>query len=300
MLLLAFLAACEHGDPGGGLSNIVFGTLAGQPDFDEQSLKAPNLYTQADRKEPSRYNFPVCAAVAGNATVLPAVATPLPTTKLSNDSIGQCVYSVLDKLDTVYGDYESDIYLAANSTGLLADLSVLGLGAAATVSSSKTTKTIMAAIITAVTGAKTAIDTDLLYKNSITNLINTMRSNRNGQKATMIRRLAANPPTIGTNSVRPYGSLAEASYDLVEYFEAGTLVSAMISLQDTTATKSSACKREVKEAKTGASPVDPEQQGRSAAAAMVAPDGTTSAQAQIEAAIKATASSAKNQATCSD
>jgi hypothetical protein len=299
LILPALLATagCDHGStPLSGIENTLFGTIAGQPDFDETTLKVPELYAAVNKS--GQPIFPLCQLADPK---YPDAAGKIP----------DCVYSVMDKIDTVYGDYESDVYLAANGANLLADLSVLGLSAASTVAGSKSTKTTFSAIITAVTGTKTALDTDILYKNSITNVINTMRTERSKQKAIILGRLnvmlhetdsapAASSPSakrttdptaarpirlaaassaetqgIGTpppaderqpdesanadadtgadDNVKPlkYVSLAEASQDLVTYFEVGTLVSAMISLQNTTSSKATACKKTADSAKQG-------------------------------------------------
>jgi len=301
LILPALLATagCDHGaTPLSGIENTLFGTIAGQPDFDETTLKVPELYAAVNKS--GQPIFPLCQLAD-------------PKYQDAAGKIPDCVYSVMDKVDTVYGDYESDVYLAANGTNLLADLSVLGLSAASTVAGSKSTKTTFSAIITAVTGTKTALDTDILYKNSITNVINTMRTERSKQKAIILGRLnvmlhetdsaptngspsakrmtgpraarpirlaaasaaetqgiGAPPPADGRqpdesanadadiaseadDSVKPqkYVSLAEASQDLVMYFEVGTLVSAMISLQNTTSSKATACKKTADSAKQG-------------------------------------------------
>ncbi len=127
-----------------------------------------------------------------------------------------------------------------NGGNAAADIAGLGLGLAGTISPGEAVKTLLAAIGTSVAGAKTTIDADYLYKQSIEMVINQMEADRNAQFALMIQEMQGDTDTYGYN---------EAMDDLLKYYAYGTWERAITSLQTATAANANACQAAVTTAK---------------------------------------------------
>jgi hypothetical protein len=117
------------------------------------------------------------------------------------------------------------------------------LGLAGTISPGEAVKTLLAAIGTSVAGAKTTIDADYLYKQSIELVINQMEADRNAEFALMIAEMQSDIDAYGYN---------EAMDDLLKYYAAGTWDRAITSLQTATAANANACQAAVTMAKVDA------------------------------------------------
>jgi hypothetical protein len=225
---LLVLAGCV--DP-----TAILSPIRGQPDFDVDSLRLPALIG-----EPANTTTPQ-PPVIGFQTVCAEIAkgVGLYSGYYKNPGLTNCAYAAMSAVDTAYDQYETNLLLAVNYGSLAADLATLGLSAASTVAAAKATKTVLSATITAITGAKTAVDTDLLYKSSVTNVINAMEKDR-AKVENSIANALKTPESY---------SIGQLSDDLVNYYQAGTFVRGIVSLQGTTSAQAKACKQKAEHTK---------------------------------------------------
>jgi ABC-type phosphate transport system auxiliary subunit len=101
------------------------------------------------------------------------------------------------------------------------DLALLGLTAATTLSHGEALKTTLAAVSTAVAGARTAVDKDILVSQTIQVLQSQMEASRLAIKNRILANLLLNTATY---------TLATGLSDLEDYYRAGTLAGALESL----------------------------------------------------------------------
>ena len=143
-----------------------------------------------------------------------------------------CVNSLKSIIDDKYRPYRVSLHRLVNGGNAAADVISLGLGGATTAAVGAATKTILAAMNTAVTGTKTALDADFLYKQSIEMVINQMDADRSAQYAIMQQAM--------NNEISGY-TLAEGKNDLLRYYLDGTWDHAITALQVQTAANTAAC-----------------------------------------------------------
>jgi hypothetical protein len=132
-------------------------------------------------------------------------------------------------------DLEYSVYFAKLTTdyqlgNLAGDLAILGLTASSTLAPAAVTKTVLSATSTAVTGAKAAIDKDVLLAHTIQILQNQMETSRTHIKNSILASL-----NDSLTSHTPY-TYWEALSDLEAYYRAGTLPGALEALQAATGT----------------------------------------------------------------
>jgi len=128
------------------------------------------------------------------------------------------------EIDLEYQVYFSRLTNDSQLGNLAGDLALLGLTASSTLAPAIVTKTVLSATSTAVTGAKTAVDQDVLLSHTIQILQSQMETSR----ALIRNRILANfniktPPAI------PYNYWTALS-DLEEYYSAGTIPGALEAL----------------------------------------------------------------------
>jgi len=128
--------------------------------------------------------------------------------------------------DLEYHKYEAKLTRDLQEEGLAATLAILGLTSAATLVEAASTKTILSATATAVTGADKAFSDKVLLSNTIQALQAQMRADRQTQAAAIFLRMAT--------PVDQY-TLPMALSDVDKYYQAGTLASALIGLNKTVA-----------------------------------------------------------------
>jgi hypothetical protein len=128
--------------------------------------------------------------------------------------------------DLEYHKYEAKLTRDLQEEGLGATLAILGLTSAATLVDAASTKSILSATATAVTGADKAFSDKVLLSNTIQALQVQMRADRQTQAAVIFAKMAT--------PIDEY-TLPMALSDVDKYYQAGTLASALVGLNKTVA-----------------------------------------------------------------
>lgn len=126
----------------------------------------------------------------------------------------------------------------ANGGNAAADISVLGLTTAATGPVGATTGKVLTGITAFITGSKSVINQDILYKQTIENIIYQMDTDR----ATRLTNINTSMSGVGY-------TLAQAKDDLLLYFAAGTWDDAITSMQTTLASNQANCQAQADQSK---------------------------------------------------
>jgi hypothetical protein len=138
--------------------------------------------------------------------------------------------------DIQYHYYEARLTREMQEEGLGATLATLGLTTASTLVGSAGTKTVLSAVATAVVGADKAYNEKQLLSNTIQALQSQMRADRRTQAAViyakMLKEAGNNTKTI--TPIYEY-TLPMALSDADNYYQAGTIASALIGLSKTLA-----------------------------------------------------------------
>lgn len=138
--------------------------------------------------------------------------------------------------DIQYHYYEARLTREMQEEGLGATLATLGLTTASTLVGSAGTKTVLSGVATAVVGADKAYNEKLLLSNTIQALQSQMRADRKTQAAViyakMFKETGVNTKTI--TPIHEY-TLPMALSDADNYYQAGTIASALIGLSKTLA-----------------------------------------------------------------
>jgi hypothetical protein len=138
--------------------------------------------------------------------------------------------------DMEYHSYEARLTREMQDEGMLATATSIGLTTAATLVSPAQTKTILAAIATAVTGLDKAYNEKELLSNAMQALQSQMRADRKTQAGVIFAKMfkdAGNNTKILTPIVEY--TLPMALSDADGYYQAGTIASALIGLSKTVA-----------------------------------------------------------------
>jgi hypothetical protein len=163
----------------------------------------------------------------------------------------QIAYKVMGDIENSYGMFE--VKLTTNRAAIMtsSDAVQLGLAAATGVVGSVDVKDILAASLTAFQGTRTSFDKHYFQEKTTEALIAQMRASRRSLQA----RLMLN---LGTRDVRSYPFEA-AWMDLVQYYYAGTVPSALTELASKAGSDAQAAGIEVKEAAEQLTPATPKQ-----------------------------------------
>ncbi|MBI4326239.1 MAG: hypothetical protein HY674_13390 [Chloroflexi bacterium] len=113
-----------------------------------------------------------------------------------------------------YRDFEAKLFSGRESFHTAADFIELGLAGATTILIGERSKTVLAAILTAVKGARLSVDKNWFRERTTESIIASMQSERNKKMEVIEKKL------IGNAMEYPF---EEAWVDLIEYFYAGTL-----------------------------------------------------------------------------
>jgi hypothetical protein len=144
--------------------------------------------------------------------------------------ISTCVHEVQTIIDNLYIEYRITLHHFADDGNAIADASVLGLTTAATGPIGATTGKYLTGFASFITGTKSILNQDLLYKQAIENIIHQMDTDR----ATRLTNI--NAAMSGSNY-----TLAQAKDDLLLYFAAGTWDDAITTIQTTIAANQVKC-----------------------------------------------------------
>ena len=168
----------------------------------------------------------------------PDAPTPPPNSPALADFVTERMYEI----DLQYSVYFAKLTTDYQVGNLAGDLAILGLTASSTLAPAVVTKTVLSATSTAVTGAKAAVDKDVLLAQTIQIIQNQMETSRAHIKNNILANLSPTNKTLYT--------YWEALSDLEDYYRAGTLPGALEALQATTGTNS----QNTKNCTTGVTP----------------------------------------------
>jgi hypothetical protein len=156
----------------------------------------------------------------------------------------QIVYRTLADIESTYGRFEVQLTTSRATESVLADTAQLGITAATTVVSASDVKEILAASLSGLQGTQLSIDKNFFREKTTESLISQMRADRKNLEAQIISRLAAQDvipatdPTTKAN-IAAY-SLDAAWIDVTQYYYAGTVPSALVSIATTTGNNATA------------------------------------------------------------
>lgn len=131
-------------------------------------------------------------------------------------------------VNSVYGDFIDDLNTGRATTNFVADVIDLGLGAAVGIVKGERPLQILGVALTAFRGGRKSIDLNFFREQTVPILVNKMDDNRAKVYGSIIQKKI--------RSVDEY-RMEEAVRDIVDYFNAGTLVRAFAELAKDTATK---------------------------------------------------------------
>jgi hypothetical protein len=133
---------------------------------------------------------------------------------------------VLPYIDAAYMDYITDLQAGRDRTNFVADLIELGTTAAVGIVNGERPLQIIGVALTAFRGGRRSADLNFYKEQSVPVLISKMDGNRAKVRATILTR--------EREDVKTY-SIGAAISDIVDYYNAGTLVRAFTELQKDTA-----------------------------------------------------------------
>ncbi|MEM8876215.1 MAG: hypothetical protein AAGD32_18375 [Planctomycetota bacterium] len=159
----------------------------------------------------------------------------------SADKVEVYVRHYLDVIFAYHSAYNASIYFRIASGKTLFDVTEIGLALATTIVGGETSKTILAAITTAVLGIEESLSEQFLQNQTSFAILNQMKAQANTKRAAIIRQLNASG----------YETKGEADVVLVDYFESGSLVSAITQLSEDAAAAAKESERELRAANAG-------------------------------------------------
>ncbi len=136
------------------------------------------------------------------------------------------VYRVLAQVDAAYGAFEVNLNVRRAGAQTGADAAQLGLTAAATVTGASGVKDILSATATALGGTRLSFDKNYFEQKTTESLVSQMRASRLALKAQLLLNLAK-------RDVSSY-PLEAAWVDLIGYYYAGTIPSALVEIANRT------------------------------------------------------------------
>jgi len=138
----------------------------------------------------------------------------------------EAIEEVLPYIDAAYMDFITDLQAGRDRTNFVADLIELGGSAAVGIVNGERPLQIIGVALTAIRGGRRSADLNFYKEQSTPVLINKMDGTRAKVRATILTREKDDTNTY------PFGA---AVSDIVEYYNAGTLVRAFTELQKDTA-----------------------------------------------------------------
>ena len=135
----------------------------------------------------------------------------------------QIVLSRIYAMDLYYSEYEVQLTQERQNIGFYSTIASLALTTSATAIAAAETKTVLSAVATGLTGARTAYDKEILIEKTITILQTQMRARRKEVKTQIIARLGEDTTAY---------PLELALSDLETYYRAGTITGALIEVTE--------------------------------------------------------------------
>lgn len=172
------------------------------------------------KQDLSDYNL---ALTGKNATGTAAPNLP-EATRLRN----KMVYSLMDNIELVYGEYTLRLYSGKGTEAIVSDTLTLGLSSAATIATHAPTKTVLSTLSTAFGGLALSVDKNLFSQQSYAIIAVAMQTRRDKFRDSITTNL-----TTRDASSYPWEA---AKRDLIVYFYAGTIAGGLQELQEETGT----------------------------------------------------------------
>lgn len=174
---------------------------------------------------------PHCTGATGSLADGPAKAK-----QVRNDLIDDA----LTYIDDAYGEFKNDLTAGRDRTNFVADLIELGTSAAIGITNGERPLQILGIGLTAFRGGRRSADANFFKNQSTPVLISKMNGNR-----AEVRAIILNNETKEISGPNSY-SMGRAISDIVEYYNAGTLVEAFNKLAEDTAIQTRASERAVR------------------------------------------------------
>lgn len=150
--------------------------------------------------------------------------------------IYDCTIAMKLLIDIRWAHFSDALHGSISYGSTLLDTVTLGLNSAGTLTPGGTTQ-ILSAIAAGVSGFKTTVNEDILYKNSIHMILQQMEKDR-ALRATLILIKLKN---------KAYQTMLEAASDLYAYDRAGSWTDALVAMQSDTGNKLSECKAQLRQ-----------------------------------------------------
>lgn len=194
----------------------------------------PKYRPSVDFKNPSSLVAKINAHIASKQSLYVAAlgSSPSQARQIRNELIE----NALPYIDGAYIDFITDIQAGRDRNNFLLDLVELGAAASVGITKGERPLQIIGVALTAVRGGRRSLDANFFKDQATPILISKMDGNRARVRATILNR--------EKGSVDDY-PLGAAIGDLVDYYNAGTLVRAFTELQKDTALKTKESEDEV-------------------------------------------------------
>jgi hypothetical protein len=135
----------------------------------------------------------------------------------------ELVFKLKKAIDANYADFENSLYVGKATSNVLFDAGEFGAVLAGTITNGERVKTIISSSLSAFKGGRKSVDINFFRERTTESLILTMRASRSN---------AYEKINIGLrNNVRDY-TLEEALGHLIDYFYAGSLSNALVTLSN--------------------------------------------------------------------
>jgi hypothetical protein len=215
----------------------------GESDFNTGILLPQGVGDAAARPADGRLNLVPKIGPASCNEYVKDPAGAVQYVPASSDQVIRCVYELKAIIDDHYREYRITLHHFADYGNAVADITSLGLSTAATATGVSAVKTVLSAINAGVTGSKSIINEDLLYKQAIELLLTQMDADRDKQFSVILGQL---------NDKTSHYTIAQAKDDMLVYFGDGTWDHAIVSLQAKASANLANCQAAVDNAKTSA------------------------------------------------
>ena len=189
----------------------------------EEYSKAITDYNTAQQASAAAQQSSVAAQQASAAALAASLkaSTQLDQAKFYRNNI---IWGEMTAIERVYTVYHSRLFSDKNAISIASDAMTLGLTAASTIAGNPATKTVLSALGTAFAGLGLSIDKNYFSQQSFQILGLAMQTRRDKVRLAIGMRLSlCDVPTY---------SLEQGQRDLMQYFGAGTLDSALQELQE--------------------------------------------------------------------
>lgn len=177
------------------------------------------------------FNYTTIEYSCGNGDVEPVVGQAM-AKRIRNEAIENGIMGV----NSVYAEFVDDLNTGRATSNFVADVVDLGLGAAIGISKGERPLQILGVALTAFRGGRRSVDVNFFKEQTMPILINKMDDNRSIVYASILLKKS--------RSAEDY-PMAEAIRDIVDYYNAGTLVRALTQLSKDTGEKANQSEKRV-------------------------------------------------------